>query len=390
MDILKNACSCPCSTMLPLAAIVGIGVSISNLGQLRGDSADAILQAGERGFGHFDQNATNTTTRPSSRVSFLVTPAIQGVSAMGPAACVPTSVVNSFNFLQAQYYLSSLYCVGDPYSTISRLASGTYMGTTPGVANPNSQTGYIGGGTFPENFVLGKEKYLQNIPGGITGPTGQHYAIQTVGQVATQYSSLQAYNGTGQPFTQAVTGPWMGGVSNQIASAQFIFQQLKANEDVEMFFAWTDASGSNPRPGHVVTLIQINYNQTQNSGTLSFVAPTNSINVGTNANPIYSYAHGTGDAPDITSLTLTQMPTGYLRFSYAGGAANVSADDNSGGSAYGIVVAAIAESPIPIPEAASLSLRAIAMIGFALPRRNISPRCSCEKKFLRHGNAPGI
>jgi hypothetical protein len=220
------------------------------------------------------------------------------------------------------------------------------MDTTPATANAGSQTGYAGGGVFPDPFVDGKEAYLKNI-GPLTGPNGQQYAIQTVGQVDPLYGSPQPAN-----------GPYQGGVESEIPTAEFIDQQIEDGEDVEVFFAWTDAEGNNPRPGHVVALTGIDYDETTNSGDISFVDPTNSSGG--------QIQYGSGDAPNITSLSLEEVD-GYLIFGFQGGSSNIDADDNPDGAAYGEIVAAYAESPVLVPEPASMLMYAAA--GIVLLRR---------------------
>lgn len=310
-------------------------------------SADNFLFANETTgigkFGHFDQNATNTTTAPPGG-AFLLGP-------IAPEACVPTATVNSFNFLMTQYGLPPLYNLANPYGSIQTLASAGYMNTQP--PGLNAGTGF-------NSAYLGKEKYLQNnFPGGITSNTGQKYAIQTVGQVAPGVGKQQNPN-----------GPWIGGVASQIPTPQFLEQQLKAGEDVELFFLWTDSNGKPTGGGHCVTLTGINYDLTTSGGansSISFVDPIN--NSGGNI------TYGTGDAPNLTSQSLTKLPLlnpnnpGSLLFNYTGGASRIAAEDNTAGSAYGVIVGALAESPVPIPEPAALALLGLGGLTLLLQRR---------------------
>ena len=325
------------STSIRLAAAIG-GVLVTGSAVLADDTF--IESEPANLFGHFDQDATDNGASPANNGTFLITPNNPGVSAMGPAACAATSAVNSFIFLQNKYGLSGLYNPGNPYGTISTLAGPTYLNTAPATANAASQTGYSGGGVNPDPFRDGKEKYLQNI-GPLTAPNGQPYAIQTVGQVDPAYGTAQAAN-----------GPYAGGVAAQIPTAQFIAQQLADGEDIEMFFTW------NGTPGHVVALTGIDYDETTNSGNISFIDPTNSSGG--------QIQYGSGDAPEITSLSLEEI-NNHLQFTYQGGASNIDADDNPNDSATGIVVGVYAESPVQVPEPASMLMFAGA--GTVLLRR---------------------
>lgn len=321
----------------------------------QGADTTYIASENANSFGHFDQNATDTTVAPNGTTSnFLITPNNPGVSAMGPAACAPTSAANSFIYLQNQYGLTGLVNLGNPYGTISTLAAN--MNTAPATSVGGSQTNYTGGGTTDGNFVQGKEAYLQNLaPGGFTAPNGQKYAIQTVGQSAF--------------YSQAASGPWKGGVTQTAPTAQFIEQQLAAGEDVEMGISWSNGSGGySGAGGHMVALTGINYDATTNSGTVSFVDPTN--NSGGNI------TYGTGDAPNITSSSLEMITSGtyngYLKFSYTGGASGIAADDNSGASTTALIDGVFAESPVLVPEPTGLVLLAVAGLGVLMLRKRRS------------------
>jgi hypothetical protein len=344
--------------IISFGACALIGITIFGAAS-RAALADMMLTATESDQfrGHFDQNATSNSLFDGA---FYIVPT-SGVpkAEKAPQACVPTSTANSFVYLIDQYGIKGL---GGPnnatieYDTINTLASAQYMNTQdelPSTVIPPA--GYMPGTTFP-NAATGKENYLINNAANITDMNNNPIAIQTVGQDAVGYS-------------QAANGPWIGGISAQIPTATFIQQQLAANEDVELFFNWTNSAGQPTGGGHCVNLYAINYNVTANSGSISFIDPTNS------SGGLYTYS--TGDAPAITSMSLTMQLNGFLKFQYFGGAAGISMDDNAGGSNYGIITGVLAESPVALPEP-GLGVLAILAAAMASGRSRRSRQKSCD------------
>lgn len=327
-----------------MASLVVAGMGLS----AGGSRADQILQASETAglHGHFNQLQT---TNGHFDDPFLIKPATVMDSSgntvnlqRAPQACVPTSVANSFVFLQNQ----GITGLGgaDPhdatgfapisYDTINTLASAQYMNTQgeipSGIAPP---PGYQAGTSF-ENAALGKEKYLQDNSAGIKDKNGSPVAIRTVGQSTS--------------FNQAANGPWIGGITQTTPTADFIRNELADGEDVELFFTWTDKYG-NPIQGgggHCVNLYGIKYDRTTNSGQFTFIDPFAS----SSGSPSYNAV-----APQIPTSSLTQLSNGYLFFSYSGGAAGINqGGDNPLGSTYGVVTGVLSESPyyatpVPLP-----------------------------------------
>jgi hypothetical protein len=315
---------------------------------------DQILSATESDAfrGHFDQNATSNAELNGL---FFITPT-SGVSGAqkGPQACVPTSVANSFVYLADQFGVQGLGGAGMPtieYSTINTLASSTYMNTVdelPFTVQP--PPGYMPGTTFP-NAVNGLENYLINDAPNLTDQSGNPIAIQTTGQDSVG-------------FSQAASAPWLGGVAAQKPTAQIIQQELEMNWDVEVFFNWANSLGQATGGGHCVDLYAINYDVTANSGSISFIDPTNSSGG--------SYRYGSGDAPALTSLSLSVNVNGLLTFQYSGGAAGIANDDNPNGATYGLITGVLAEGPVPlqteVPEPVGMGVISLLSL-LALRRR---------------------
>lgn len=268
--------------------------------------ADQIYSASQSDInrGHFDQNAQTNS-------QYLLND--------HDKACAPTSVANSFVFLQDRWGITGLGGA-DPtsangyapisYDTINELE--TYM-----------KTGTLGGTT--EDIAKGKEEYLQDNADAIKDKNGNPVAIQTVGQ--------SFY------FSQAANGPWVGGITQQKPTAEFIAQQLADGEDVEMSFNWPQIN-NDPPSAHMVNIYAINYNATTNSGSISFIDPTSSTDGFLN--------NGTGDAPAIQSATLMKDALGFLEFTYKGGASGVAADDNFHAASTGTITDVLAESPVSL------------------------------------------
>lgn len=305
------------ASIVMLAGLAGAGFSFRAT-MVRADDVIYIADESNTFRGHFNQLAQENG-------QYLLNNPTQ--------ACGPTSVANSFVYL-ADLGVTGLG--GDDeaisYDTINTLSDYMSLGAN---------------GTTVENFVKGKEQFLEDNAEYIT-QNGKPVAIQTVGQSAP--------NGG---YSQAANGPWIGGVQETIPTAEFIEQQLAAGEDVEMLFQWSDDEGNFKGGGHWVNVYGINYDETENDGTISFVDPEN-------------YDNGTGSAQALTSESLYELVDGYLAFGYKGGASGVAADDDMSGASYGVITDVIAESPVPVPEPTMLLLAAISA-GALLRRRREAP-----------------
>jgi len=176
------------------------------------------------------------------------------VPIIGACACGPTAAVNSFVYLQnmfPQIYNKSLVPDTNKDGMLSQpemaavatiLGGAAYMDTRPDI-----------GGTYIEDFIFGKRKYLEEkVPG------------KTVyeAQISIKWGRPRApkpepSNGIPKPgFVQDMTPARLG----------FIAQELKDGEDVEVFV-------EGPRGSHYLTITGIIYDDTTNIGTTSFIDP---------------------------------------------------------------------------------------------------------------------
>jgi len=163
-----------------------------------------------------------------------VNPNYSNSIAVGPNACVPTSVANGLVFLN-NFYGGSLFQNYNPngYTTVNNLAAamGTFnMSNYQGVANVGgtwygTQGAGFAGVATPPNEVTGLANYI--------GPTGANPA-PSVFIVGGQYvSSIPGIsNGNGIPAGLAPN------FANTIPTAQYLANALNADQAVELTIQW--------------------------------------------------------------------------------------------------------------------------------------------------------
>ena len=258
--------------MIPLAFATGLGFMLC----ARAAFGDTILaNVSETGFGTVGQGAA-------------------GINNSG-VACGPTSVYNSFVYLQnLDPGLDTKLTALGVANTINTLA--TDMNLVPG------------SGISAAGLVSGKSQFISDA--GLSG-----------------LISVESQVGSGN------------------ITAQFIYNQLAMGQDVELGFTWNGASG-----GHVITLTGMsNFDTTTNTATLSFLDPwgNGAAAEDTNSDPTTGDLEGD---PPATPGTTAAAETGTLTFgngvwtlSYTGSAAGP-----NGGSGTLVVVAA--ESVVPEPS----------------------------------------
>jgi hypothetical protein len=192
----------------------------------------------------------------------------------GQVACGPTSAVNSFIYLQNHYGLNLGVVAGNENSAVQTL--GLMMGITSG-------------GVSDAGFIAGKEAWL-----------GQY------GGVSMKYQSVA-----------------VGGI---IPTWRFIYDELKACEDVEVGFNWGTEGG------HWITATSFHFTDAGDdpngqidpgeTATLDFIDPWTGVHL-------------------VGNLTMDPNRPGYLDLTYVGGGA--------GNGATGWIDIVVAESPIPEP-----------------------------------------
>ena len=240
---------------------------------------------------------------------------------IGGCACGPTSLVNSLVYLQQE--APSLYGDGTalvPYDDDGMPPTQADMAA---VATILAGAGYMdtanNGGTFIEDFIFGKTKYIEE-----KAPGKTIYAAQ----VALQWRDGINNTGGSQPTHQVPKPNW---VQDQTAATlDFIYKQIKAREDVEIFLEYDTGSS------HYLTVTGIMYDDANNTGKLNFIDPLGGMAGTTN---------------------ITGVVGGVIKIAYGGGAS---------------VYHAVSESPVPEPAAIALML--IALIGLCLARRQAMHR----------------
>jgi hypothetical protein len=224
-------------------------------------------------------------------------------------ACGPTSVTNSFTYLQNRFGITGLVAA-NPYDTIHEL---------------ETDMDFDHNGVFDNKFVSGKEQYLHD--------HGLYFgANDPRNRVSVEW---QADNVT--PDNQ-----FRQGGAQTTPTAQFLYDQLSKGQDVEVGFSWFNRrtqmySGAG---GHWVTATSINFDTVSQTGSVDFFDPWDGVHIDGN---------------------LRMLADGHLVIDYSGGGAgNGGVDgndpDNPGLAASGMVDIVVAESPVPLPAAAPLGI----------------------------------
>ena len=250
-------------------------------------------------FGTLDQNAMNNGTN-------LVDCA--------ETACGPTAATNSFVFLQNMF--PGIYKNHDLVPTtngqnpsaqeqadVANMLGSIYMKSC-------DPCGTGGNGTFIEDFIFGKNDYINTVAPGTTTFAAQIGIMWRTGAPTENMQPKPAY-------VQDNTAP----------TPQFITSEIAAQEDVEIFVGF-DTGGA-----HYLTLTSMTFDTTTNKGTIKFVDPSG----------------GTRGMANITGFS-----NGFLHTDYSGGAS---------------IFSAVAESPIPEPG--SMLLLGLGLTGLCLVRRRL-------------------
>jgi hypothetical protein len=219
-------------------------------------------------------------------------------------SCGPTAAVNSFVFLQNMY--ANIYpnhvlvpttngnnpTQAEQAAIANLLATDTYMGTCSVC------------GTTIEDFIYGKNTYINTVD-----PNSTIFAAQI--SIAWRNPTAAGHMVPKPAYVQ----------ENTAATAQFIYNEIQAGEDVEIFVGF-DAGGA-----HYLTLTGITWDNVANTGSMNFVDPSG----GGRGNDNFTTANG------------------MLHFTNYGGGATI--------------FHAVAESPVPEPETLGLLVAGIILLG---------------------------
>lgn len=289
------------------------------------------VDEGQAFFGHYNQ----------------VAPAFSGVCG-GTHACGVVAALNSFVFLQNEYEIYGGHgghparLLPDPSSAASVTATAQTLADDMGC--PSTCSAHA---ININNFISGKQKYIDSVAPG-----------------TTRFTAQSVYEKTGTPTTQTKPAPTM----------KFIMQELADAEDVEVLIGfWQKKDGVEKRVGgHYMTLTGGTVNDANGDGrfndgdtpnTLSFIqgffmpadGSTPSFGSGysmtTNVSDV-NFAFPGGPTEDVLDLTNF--------FSTLKGKTNH--PDRKDDNTTVVVEAAVSESPVPEPPSiASLSL-SVAML----------------------------
>jgi hypothetical protein len=268
-------------SVLPLFVFYVICLPISNA---------AVLSATENAnlFGTLDQANTNCPN----------------------ASCGPTAAVNSFVFLQNMY--ANIYpnhvlvpttdgnnpTQLEQAAVANLLATNTYMGTCAVC------------GTTIEDFIYGKNTYINTVD-----PNSTMFAAQI--SIAWRNPTAAGHMVPKPAYVQ----------DNTAATAQFIYNEIKAGEDVEVFVGF-DTTGA-----HYLTLTGITWDNVANTGSMNFVDPSG----------------GGRSSDNFTTVN------GMLHFTNYGGGATV--------------FHAVAESPVPEPGTIAMLTLGCVLLRLRWPRK---------------------
>jgi hypothetical protein len=221
----------------------------------------------------------------------------------GTNGCGPTAAVNSFVMLQERY--PSLYgellvpsaAAGNDPTQNEMAAVANQLGDSE-LANPNP-TMYMDcqacNGTYIENFITGKYKYIEEQAPGVT-----RYKAYMGGTFAWRNDPgnvTPGFNNGGQPS-------W---VTRGAPTAEWLAAELNHGEDIEVFVEYTNGNS------HYLTLFSLSFDDQNNTGTMGFIDPL------------------TGG---VVNSNITGLAGGYLTLNYGGGAT---------------LFHAVSESPVPEP-----------------------------------------